>query len=126
MNSRSYIFNFGDISGIGSLQPTRMQERSQSAEFTLTELDYGAFGIHLTSRNRSLFRNSSRCENLPSELECGHLDVLDTTHHSEIGRTNAVDCTHRSLSSKWLLSPIFIAVLGSPITVKGRAIYVYL
>ena len=34
----------GTMSGIGQVQPMRMQQGSQSAGFTMTELAYRAFG----------------------------------------------------------------------------------
>ena len=36
--------SIGTMSGIGQVQPMRMQQGSQSAGFTMTELAYRAFG----------------------------------------------------------------------------------
>ena len=85
------------VSGFG--QSTRMPQHSPSAEFTMTEIDYGVFGIHLLSHWESLFLHLPLREDLPSELECGLSTFYILLTHSEVGRTDAVDCTHRSLSS---------------------------
>lgn len=59
-----YYFAF-TISGIGQLQPTRMQQGSKSAGFTMTELGYRAFGALPPPHNEPSFLHSANHEHLP-------------------------------------------------------------
>ena len=54
------------ISGIGQLQPTRMQQGSQSAGFTMTELGHRAFGPLPHPHNEPSFLHSPSLEKLPT------------------------------------------------------------
>ena len=54
------------ISGIGQLQPTRMQQGSQSAGFTMTELGHRAFGPLPQPHNEPSFLHSPSPEKLPT------------------------------------------------------------
>ena len=53
------------ISGIGQLQPTRMQQGSKSAGFTMTELGYRAFGALPPPHKEPSFLHSAHCDHLP-------------------------------------------------------------
>ena len=57
LNDRHY-FAF-TISGINQIQPTRMQQGSQSAEFIMIELTYRAFGSILISNSKSFLLHFS-------------------------------------------------------------------
>ena len=53
------------ISGIGQLQPIRMQQGSQSAGFTMTEAAYRAFGVLTAPLNEPSLLHSSDPSILP-------------------------------------------------------------
>ena len=123
---KKLYLNFGDVSGIDPLQCMRMQQGSQSAGFIMTELDYGASGLHLPE-NKNHYSGTRPA----MRISLVSLNVVISTfympfNYSEVGRTctNAVDCTHRSFCSKWLLSSCFIALLASRTTAKGKEVHI--